>query len=121
MTAHPARVTDYLRHILEAIERIRKYTRGLSEQDFYSNRLIQDAVIRNFEIMGEAARNTVLHGKELSEMRDKLTLFREVYWMRNMLTHGYFQVNLSIVWNAMQDDLGNLEQQVQEVYDRLTK
>lgn len=57
MTPDPSRVTDFLEHILDAIAQVREYTRNLSEQDFCSNRLIQDAVIRNFEIMGEAARN----------------------------------------------------------------
>jgi uncharacterized protein with HEPN domain len=121
MTSHPLRVTDYLRHILEAIERIREYTRNLTEQEFYSSQLVQDAVIRNFEIMGEAARYALLHGKDLADLQDNLSLFREVYWMRNVLTHGYFQVNLSIVWNAIQGDIGNLEQQVQDLYNRLVK
>jgi uncharacterized protein with HEPN domain len=119
MTPAPLRVTDYLNHILEAIRRVREYTRGLSEQDFHSNHLVQDAVIRNFEIMGEAARNAERRGKDQLELRDKLKLFREVYWMRNVLTHGYFQVNLSIVWNAIQDDIGKLEEEIQEVLNRL--
>jgi uncharacterized protein with HEPN domain len=87
MTPASLRVADYLNHILEAIRRVREYTQGLSEQDFYSNHLIQDAVIRNFEIMGEAARNAERRGKDSLELRDKLKLFREVYWMRNVLTH----------------------------------
>ena len=117
MTPSSLRVADYLNHILEAIRRVREYTQGLSEQDFYSNHLIQDAVIRNFEIMGEAARNAERRGKDQLELQDKLRLFREVYWMRNVLTHGYFQINLSIVWNAIQGDIGNLEQEIQEVLD----
>jgi uncharacterized protein with HEPN domain len=119
MTANSMRVADYLRHILEAIKRVREYTHGVSEQEFYSNHLIQDAVIRNFEVMGEAARNAERRGKDIAEIGDKLALFREVYWMRNVLTHGYFQVNLTIVWNAIQDDIGSLEHEVQELYDRL--
>lgn len=100
---------DYLRHILEAIGRVRDYTRNMSEQEFYSSQIVQDAVIRNFEIMGEAARNVERHGKSLPELQNKLTLFREVYWMRNSLAHGYFDVNLTIVWNTIQNDLDHLE------------
>lgn len=121
MTPDPSRVTDFLEHILSAIERVREYTRNLSEQDFCSNRLIQDAVIRNFEIMGEAARNVERHGETLLVLKEKLRLFRQVYWMRNMLTHEYFHVSLPIVWNAIRTDLDVLEQQVQKLYEELNK
>lgn len=47
----------YIEHILEAIARIKKYTEGISFQDFEHNNMIQDAVIRNFEIIGEATKN----------------------------------------------------------------
>lgn len=70
MTAKSLRITDYLRHNLEAITHVRQYTQGLNERDFYSNRLIQDAVIRNFEIMGEAARNVERHGRDLPELQE---------------------------------------------------
>lgn len=121
MTPDPLRVTDFLEHILDAIRRVREYTRNLGEQDFCSNQLIQDAVIRNFEIMGEAARNAERHGKDLVELQEKRKLFRQVYWMRNMLTHEYFHVSLPVVWNVIQEDIDTLEQQVQELHDRLTK
>lgn len=52
MTSKSIRVVDYLRHILEAIDRVREYTQGLTEEAFYSKSLIRDAVIHNFEIMG---------------------------------------------------------------------
>jgi len=121
MTDKAPRVIDYLRHIVDAIERVREYTQGVSEQEFYSNTLLQDAAIRNFEIMGEASRNVERHGKNLPELQDKLKVFREVYWMRNALAHGYFDVNLTIVWNAIKGDLDVLEQQVQELYQKLHK
>ena len=51
------RVLDYLRHILQAIERIERHTSDVDEMRFLANELIQDAVIRNMEIVGEAANN----------------------------------------------------------------
>lgn len=51
------RVPDYLGHILEAIERIERYVSGLDESAFLSSNLVQDAVIRNIEIIGEASNN----------------------------------------------------------------
>lgn len=72
------RLPDFLDHILEAIERIRRYTRGLTAQDFYSNDLIQDAVIRNFEIMGEASRNIERQGQNLPAVNRQLALFQQI-------------------------------------------
>jgi uncharacterized protein with HEPN domain len=57
MSSKPLRLPDYLLHILEAIGRIERYTRNLSRDEFYSNELVQDAVIRNIEVIGEASRN----------------------------------------------------------------
>lgn len=121
MTADALRVHDFLVHILEAIERIKKYTHDLTEQEFYSNSLVQDAVVRNFEIMGEASRNIERRGKDIPAVSEQLALFRQVYWMRNILAHNYFELNLTIVWNAIQKDLGNLETQIQQTYDKLIK
>lgn len=55
MTRDPQRLGDYLAHMLEAIERIEEYVSDMDEMAFLDNRLVQDAVIRNFEIIGEAS------------------------------------------------------------------
>jgi len=57
MSRDPLRTADYLGHILEAIARIQKYCDDLDEEAFLSSDLVQDAVVRNFEIIGEASRN----------------------------------------------------------------
>ena len=57
MSRDPLRLNDYLGHILEAISRIHEYLEDVDEVEFLSNHLIQDAVIRNFEIIGEASKN----------------------------------------------------------------
>lgn len=57
MTRTLQRLADYLAHILEAIDRIDRYTYDMDELAFLNNELVQDAVIRNFEIIGEASRN----------------------------------------------------------------
>jgi uncharacterized protein with HEPN domain len=51
------RLVDYIDHMIEAISRIMKYVEGIDEQAFVRDHMIQDAVVRNFEIIGEAARN----------------------------------------------------------------
>ena len=61
MSHDKQRLPDYMGHILEAIERIERYTEDLDEVAFLQNEMAQDAVIRNFEIIGEACRNIELH------------------------------------------------------------
>ncbi|HVZ84794.1 MAG TPA: DUF86 domain-containing protein [Terracidiphilus sp.] len=104
MTPHPLRVRDYLGHMLDAIERILQYTGGKSSAEFARSSLLQDAVARNFEIMGEAAR------KVLDAVPDATVLYPEIpfaaiYGMRNQLAHGYFAVDWDTVWNTIQRDL----------------
>jgi len=56
MSRGPQRLADYLAHILEAVERIDRYTEDIGELAFLENQMAQDAVIRNFEIIGEASQ-----------------------------------------------------------------
>lgn len=62
----PRRVADFLLHIQEAIDRIREYTGDLDEAGFAGNRLVQDAVIRNIEIIGEACNKIRKHDPEFA-------------------------------------------------------
>jgi uncharacterized protein with HEPN domain len=87
MRPDPARVAEFMHHILQAITRISSYTSGLTEADFAANSQVQDAVIRNIEIMGEAAKNLNLIDPEFSARHPEIPL-RDVYVMRNRLAHG---------------------------------
>lgn len=120
MTPEPLLVPDYLVHILEAIQRIRKYTENISEEAFCSSQLIQDAVIRNIEVMGEASRNALLCGRDIPEVQ-AATELGQVYRMRNKLAHGYFSIDLSIIWHSLKNDIPALEREVREVYEKLKK
>lgn len=111
MSRDKQRLGDYLQHILEAIERIQLYTRDLGEQAFAGNRLVQDAVLRNFEVIGEASRNIEVHHPEFAAAHPQLPL-AFAYQMRNAISHGYFQVDLGIVWRTIYSDLPRLREQV---------
>ena len=84
----------YLYDILESIEKIQQYTANLTFEDFVANNMAVDAVVRNFEIIGEAA----------SHIPDNIqSKYSEVPWfemkgMRNIMVHEYFRVDLKIVW-----------------------
>lgn len=116
----PPRLADYLAHILEAIVRIRRYTEGLDRQSFGDREMVQDAVLRNLEIIGEAAHNVhqrhpefVVHHRDLPWM--------PAYDMRNALAHGYYRVDLDIVWRTLVDDLPELEAKVRALRDALAE
>lgn len=95
-----------IKHILDAITRIQEYTRDIHQTDFEKNFLIQDAVLRNITIIGEATRNIS------DEFKNK---FQDVEWrkitgMRNKVVHEYFIVDNETVWNVIQRDLPQLKQ-----------
>ncbi len=95
----------YLEHILNCIDKIEKFTLGMSREDFLSNTAIQDAVIRNIEVMGEAT-------KRLSKnFRDVNTLIPwiEIAGMRDKLIHDYMDVDMEVIWITIQDDIPELK------------
>lgn len=103
------RVPDYLGHMLAAIERIDRHTAGINEATFLTSELIQDAVIRNLEVIGEAANNIQRVDAVFAAMHSEIP-WQVMYAMRNRLTHGYDKVDLEMVWNTLQNDLPGLYQ-----------
>lgn len=114
MSRDRQRLSDYLNHILEAIERIDRYTEDVDEVAFLQDEMTQDAVIRNFEVIGEASHNIDDHYPEFSAKHPELPL-AFAYQMRNAVAHGYFKVDLEIVWKTIHKDLPRLYEQVQGV------
>ena len=106
------RVADYLGHILQAIERINRYTRDMDEAAFLNSELVQDAVIRNIEIIGEASNNILRAAPEFAAQHGDIP-WLVMYTMRNRVSHGYDKVDLEIVWKTVQRDLPALYRQVQ--------
>ena len=111
MSRDPLRLGDYLGHILEAISQIQNYCEDLDEVTFLKNRMIQDAVIRNFEIIGEASKNVERVAPEFVAAHPDLPL-AFAYDMRNLLAHGYYKVDVAVVWKTIERDLPFLQQQV---------
>lgn len=117
MSRDRQRLIDYLAHLLEAIERIDRYVENLDEVAFLQNELIQDAVIRNFEIIGEASHNIETHHPEFAAEHPELPL-AVAYQMRNAVAHGYFKVDLEIVWKTIHKDLPWLHEQIRQLIER---
>jgi uncharacterized protein with HEPN domain len=112
MKGDTERLSSYLEHILQAIARIQKYTNDRDETAFLQGEMVQDAVIRNLEIIGEASRNIERHYPGFASTHPELPL-AFAYEMRNALAHGYFKVDLDIVWKTIENDLPPLQAQVQ--------
>ena len=105
------RVGDYLRHIQLATERIRRYLAETDRTSFFSNEEKQDAVIRNIEIIGEAAQNIRRRHPEFAARHPEIP-WGGVYGMRNAIAHGYFTVDLEVVWKTVCEELPTLAGQI---------
>jgi uncharacterized protein with HEPN domain len=105
------RVTDFLGHILDAIQRINRYIETMDLNTFLRDERTQDAVIRNLEIIGEAARNIERHYPNFAA-EHVVVPWGIAYEMRNVLAHGYFMVDLQIVWKTIHNDLPVLAEQI---------
>jgi uncharacterized protein with HEPN domain len=108
MSGTAPRIADYLEHILSAIERINRYTAGLDFDALAASDMRQDAVIRNFEIIGEACRNIARADPGFAARHPDLPL-KAAMEMRNVLAHAYFGVDLAIVWRTIRADLPGVE------------
>lgn len=118
MNRDQQRLADYLGHIREAIERIQRYVADIDEVAFLKNDMTQDAVIRNLEILGEASHNIESHYPEFAAHHPELPL-AFAYQMRNAVAHGYFKVDLEIVWKTISSDLPGLHEQVRGILEDL--
>ena len=107
--------TVYLRHILDAIEQIRDYLKDVSAKQFLQERLLQDGVVRRLEIIGEASRNL---SDELRQKHPEVP-WGQIIGLRNRITHAYFDVDLHIVWEIVQNDLSPLKQQVERILEEM--
>lgn len=118
MSRDKQRLQDYLAHIIQAIQRIHHYTEDIDEVGFLKNELVQDAVIRNIEIIGEASNSIDKYYQSFAKLHPELPLVF-AYEMRNAVAHGYFKVDLEIVWKTIKNDLPELEQQTKDVLQQL--
>lgn len=94
----------YLDDIIESCRRIERYTAGLTLDQFTADQMTVDAVIRNLEIIGEAAKNVP------SDLRARMPSadWPRIAGTRNVLIHGYFAVNLKIIWGIVTEEIAPL-------------
>jgi len=105
----------YLQHIRDAANRISEYVEGIDEPSFKKSNLIQDAVIRQIEIIGEAAKNL---SSQFRNSHPEIP-WRELSGMRDKLIHAYFGVDLDRVWITAQDEIPALNSQIEALLSNM--
>jgi len=105
----------FINDILESINAIEKFSKGINKKELDLNRLVQSAIIREIEIIGEAVKNLP------NSFREK---YQEIPWnkiagMRDIIIHGYFRVDLDAVWEVIRRDLPILKKQIQKIKKEL--
>ncbi len=101
----------YLNDITNCIKQIEGYMKGVSEEEFRKNELLQDAVIRRFEIIGEASRNIP---RALKEKNRHVPWF-DMSQFRDLIAHGYFEVSLNKVWKEFKNELPKIKEAMKNI------
>lgn len=103
---------DRLEHIIEAIDRIFRFVENMDYLQFSKNEMAQFAVIKNFEIIGEAAYQLP---KEFRLANEEKIEWRKIIAFRHILVHDYYKINTEIVWNSIESKLVSLKEDIQEL------
>lgn len=103
--------TVYIAHILDALRQIVEYSNGLDYETFRTTRMVHDAVIRQFEIIGEATKNL---SEDFRALNPAIP-WKDLAGFRDKLIHQYFGVDLSLVWRSVVVDVPVLCEELERI------
>lgn len=103
----------FIYDILECCGRIEEYLSGKSKEMFFEDMMLQDAVVRNIEIIGEASKSLT------AEFRQRVPVieWRDIMRMRDKIVHHYFKLDLDVVWQTATDDVPRLALEIRNASD----
>lgn len=104
-----------LGHIVEAIEYIKEFLKGVDKKTFFNDYKLQSALVRQFEIIGEAANH--LSAELLKRYPD--VDWREAIGMRHVMIHDYFAINLDVLWDTIENHIPILKKQIEKILKEL--
>lgn len=107
----------YISHIIESIESIQSFVKNVSYEEFKNNDMMLSAVIRKFEVMGEATGNI---SNELKSKYIEIE-WRDLKGFRNHLIHQYFGVDIETLWNTIEDNIEPLKEKLIILRNELEK
>jgi len=102
-----SRLPDHLDHIQQAAADVCSFVEGLAKEDFLEDKRTQQAVIMNLVIIGEAVTKVMDGYAEFAQVHPQVP-WRNMWGMRNRIAHGYFDINLNVVWDTVQTALPQL-------------
>lgn len=105
------RLPDYLDHMRQAIADAQTFTEGMAQADFIQDRRTQQAVVMSLIVLGEAATKVMDQFPEFAAIHAEIP-WRNMRGMRNRIAHGYFDINLEVVWDTVKSALPALKSQL---------
>jgi len=114
---HRLRHIDYIDHMLEATRLARSYVEGLDKDGYLADKKTQQAVILNILVIGEASTQMLEKHPEFAARHPEIP-WAKMRGMRNRMAHGYFDANLDIVWETVQQALPELEAQLIQIHEK---
>ncbi len=105
----------FIKHIIESISAIDEFSKNMDKEELVSNRMKQDAIVREIEIIGEAIKNIS------DNLRKKYSSipWKDIAGTRDKMIHRYFGVDLNIVWNIIKKELPELKEKIQKIEKEL--
>lgn len=103
----------YVYDIAECCRKIEEYLNGVTEEDFKNNAMLQDALVRNIEIIGEASKNL---SEETRENNPQIE-WRDIMRMRDKIVHHYFRLNLETIWQTATQDIPKLKPEIEKILE----